>query len=61
MSNRLNDKVALVTRGNSGRETVHRFLEEGATIYWLGAVLPAIQSGCKSGVPLAGVAERKRA
>jgi NAD(P)-dependent dehydrogenase (short-subunit alcohol dehydrogenase family) len=50
MSNRLNDKVALVTGGNSGigRETVHRFLEKGATIYFAGRNPETIEETVKS-------------
>src|SRR6476619_594231 len=50
MSNRLNNKVALVTGGNSGigRETVHRFLEEGATVYFTGRNKKTIEETVKS-------------
>lgn len=50
MSNRLNDKVALVTGGNSGigRETVRRFLEEGATVYFTGRSQKTIEETADS-------------
>ena len=53
MSNRLNDKVALVTGGNSGigRETVHRFLEEGATVYFTGRNPKTIEETVNSAGP----------
>src|SRR5215467_7432004 len=50
MKNRLNDKVALVTGGNSGigKETVQRFLEEGATVYFTGRNRETIEETAKS-------------
>lgn len=50
MSNRLNNKVALVTGGNSGigRETVQRFLDEGATVYFTGRNQKTIQETADS-------------
>ena len=53
MSNRLNNKVALVTGGNSGigKETVHRFLEEGATVYFTGRNRETIEETVKAAGP----------
>ena len=50
MKNRLNEKVALVTGGNSGigKETVQRFLEEGATVYFTGRNRETIEETAKS-------------
>jgi NAD(P)-dependent dehydrogenase (short-subunit alcohol dehydrogenase family) len=49
MSNRLNNKVALVTGGNSGigKETVLHFLAEGATVYFTGRNQKAIEETLK--------------
>ena len=50
MSNRLTDKVALVTGGNSGigKETVQRFLQEGATVYFTGRNPKTIEETVKA-------------